>query len=247
MIKKIINKLVAKSGYKLYKFSNYPSTYKHYLESFESFGSEREWMQVMLYGEIYSQIADIPGDIAEFGVASGTSLKAFIRFTEILNKSLPHPVAKKSIYGFDAFEGLPSLSDYDHTDHSNVHEGEFLSSGSLSSLKKFVSKYKFAHLVEGYFQETLPSFIQNNTHVVFSLVHIDCDIYSSTKEVLDLILNRVAIGGIVLFDEIFHPDYPGETQGFLDAFNNLHEKNQYTFKFIRSKSMPWKWYLIRLN
>ena len=104
-IKSFIYKFLSKRGYNLIKIPKGTSkTFRAELERFESFGSLREWQQIMLYGEIFTKITDIPGDIAEFGVSTGTSFKAFLRLTDILNKSLYSPISKKSVYGFDTFE-----------------------------------------------------------------------------------------------------------------------------------------------
>ena len=40
---------------------------------------------------------------------------------------------------------------------------------------------------------------------------MDLDLYKPTKDTLKLLVNRVPRGGLICFDEINHPDYPGET------------------------------------
>ena len=246
----IVNRLISKFGIQLRKIvKGSPSTFQEELERFEHFGSEREWRQVMLYSEIMPKIFDINGDIAEFGVASGTSLKAFTRIINILNTGYQHEIAKKKIYGFDSFQGLPKLSKIDNAAKGGkVIEGLFSSSGTLDVLNKFVSQFECVEIINGLFEETLEKFLQNNPHMTFSLIHIDCDIYEPTKFVLENIIDKLSIGGIILFDEIFHPVFPGETAAFLEVYNkNLIEKKGIELKFYRCKSMPWKWYCIRIK
>ena len=245
----MINKLLGKLGLRLSKIPrNYSPTFRPELERFESMGNDREWKQLMMYSSIFSQIIDVPGDIAEFGVSTGTSLKALVRLANIYNESLPHPIAKKKVFGFDSFEGL---SDIDFNDDPNnkglVKKGEFKSKNSLEDLKYFLQKYKFCEIVEGYFEKTLSPFLLNNGHVVFSLIHIDCDIYKATKVVLENSIERLSIGGIILFDEIFNEGYPGETVAFTEFYNTTLIKKGIKLDFIRSKEMPWKWYCKRIT
>lgn len=254
MLRKIIRKLsgFAYGGYlELYSI---PSTRRLSLEGFSNNGSLREWQQLVLYMEVMEKTIDIPGEIAEFGVASGTSLRALVRLNNVFNEHRPVGPAKKFVYGFDSFEGLPDLNkEKDLITNASqsipdMKKGGFESKGTLKNLEEFVEKENFVKLCKGLFCNTLSDFLIKNPHVVFSLIHIDCDVYSSTKEVLDMVLPRLSVGGIVLFDEIFQETFPGETAGFLEVYNSV-SANQMNLKlqFYRSKAMPWKWFAQRIN
>ena len=52
----------------------------------------------------------------------------------------------------------------------------------------------------GTFAETLPGFLERTSGPV-RFVNVDCDLYSSTQTVLDLIGERLVPGSVVLFDE----------------------------------------------
>lgn len=56
------------------------------------------------------------------------------------------------------------------------------------------------HLHRGWFEETLPRFLQATPGPV-RLAHIDCDIYQSTRTVLDLLAGRLVSGSVIVFDE----------------------------------------------
>jgi hypothetical protein len=58
-------------------------------------------------------------------------------------------------------------------------------------------------IVPGWFEDTLPKF----PFPPLSLVHVDCDLYSSTVTVLDAVLPHISRGTIFVFDE-YH-GYPG--------------------------------------
>jgi hypothetical protein len=55
-------------------------------------------------------------------------------------------------------------------------------------------------LHQGWFDQTLPAFLKQHQEPV-RLVNIDCDIYSSTKTVLDLLAAQIVNGTVIVFDE----------------------------------------------
>jgi predicted O-methyltransferase YrrM len=112
---------------------------------------------------------------AEFGVGDGTSARHFL-------DCLP---ADGRLHLFDSWEGLP-----EHW-YANKGVGYF---GGIEP-PKFADKRVRMH--KGWFDEILPL----KSKRPFGLVHIDCDIYSSTKTVLERV--RVTKGTIILFDELF--------------------------------------------
>lgn len=228
-----------------------PGTRRDALEVLERDGRDRDWHQLMMYAHVMELTRDVPGDIAEFGVASGTSLMAFVRMNGIFNKMRPHVVAKKSVFGFDSFEGLPELNESIDlaTEQAravgDMAQGGFDSSGSYAALQEFVARHDNVELFKGWFSDTMPKFLATRPHAAFSLLHIDCDLYESTKEALAPTLSRLAPGGVILFDEVFHQDYPGETAAFWEVYNDV--ANTVALDIRRVQSMPWKWYAVRTN
>ena len=228
-----------------------PPTYRRNLEIFESEGGDKEWQQLMMYCHVMERTVDIPGDIAEFGVASGASFKALVRISNILNKSRYHKISVKSVYGFDSFKGLPRLNERidlaraGGAEHGEMREGGFDGSKTLDALLNFCSKNANCEIIQGWFSDTVGDFLKKNPSRSFSLIHMDCDLYSSTKEVLDLCLRRLNVGGIILFDEIFHQGYPGETEAFWEIYNSMNK--EITLQFHKVPSMPWKWYCVRVS
>ena len=57
----------------------------------------------------------------------------------------------------------------------------------------------FARLVKGYFKDTLPK----EEIYPIAVAHIDCDLYSSTVEVLEFLKPRLVDGALLLFDDWF--------------------------------------------
>lgn len=124
--------------------------------------------------------ATVPGLVAEFGVASGSSI------TWIANER------RGEVHGFDSFEGLPE-------DWGGRHEpkGAYSTGGALPPVPPNVQLHK------GWFDQTLPGFLETHPGDA-SFIHIDCDLYSSTRSVLDLLAPRLVPGTVIAFDEYFN-------------------------------------------
>ena len=62
-------------------------------------------------------------------------------------------------------------------------------------------------LVDGLFDQTLPRFLRTHRGPV-AFAHIDCDLYSSTRIVLQALRDRLVIGTVIAFDELYnYPNY----------------------------------------
>lgn len=97
------------------------------------------------------------------------------------------------VYGFDSFVGLPE----EWTGHLNK---SFVRDGSLPPVRENVRLHK------GWFEDTVPDFLRDQDQDI-SYLHIDADIYSSTKIVLEACRDKISPGTIIIFDEYFN--YPG--------------------------------------
>jgi hypothetical protein len=222
-----------------------PVTHRSQIDALAEAGTEREWRQIAMYAEVMLQIRGVPGDIMEFGVSSGASFKSFVRLAEVLNV-YEHPVAKRRVIGFDSFEGLPDLLPEDASSEGWKQPGEMRKGGYSAEsfydeVLAFCERHPIAAIEKGWFSESINRFMAGNEHTAVALLHIDCDLYESTRDALAPFLRRIPPSGVILFDEIFHPQYPGETKAFWDEFEGMQG-----FEFVRVGAMPWKWYLRKL-
>ena len=71
-------------------------------------------------------------------------------------------------------------------------------------------KSKF-ELIKGDIKKTFPQFLKKNSHLLVSLAFFDLDLYKPTMSVLKEIIKIMPKGGIIAFDDINNPDFPGET------------------------------------
>jgi hypothetical protein len=124
------------------------------------------------------------GVILEFGVHTGRTLG-------MIADRCPNAV----IVGFDSFEGLPE------TWRQGFDKGAFDMNASIPDVPHNVAIYK------GWFEHTAKRFKQLLQTQHISLVHIDCDLYSSTKCILDTFNENIRDGTVVVFDELIN--YPG--------------------------------------
>ena len=153
------------------------------------------------------------GLFAEFGVSWGKSLN-------YLASCLPKD---KIIFGFDSFQGLKE--DFWGT---SFIKGAFTTNGKIP---KFPSNVE---LVVGWFSETLPIFLQNHNDK-FSFIHLDADTYDSTKEVLELLANRVRSGTIIIFDEYI--GFPNWQNNEVRAWKEFIERYNIKYSYIAFSSM----------
>ena len=157
------------------------------------------------------QATDGDGLYLEFGVFQGESIN-------IIAKEMP----LKTIYGFDSFEGLPE----EWT--AGTEKGTFNVGGNLPTVENNV------HLVKGWFDATLPQFLDEHKEPC-NFIHVDCDLYSSTKTVFNLLKERIVPGTQIVFDEYFN--YIGWQEGEHKAFQEFIEETHLHFKYIGYSTM----------
>jgi predicted O-methyltransferase YrrM len=152
----------------------------------------------------------IAGLFLEFGVFKGYTINY-----------MSNKITEKTFYGFDSFEGLPEKW------RTGYDKSAFDIQGQLPIVNGNVE------LMKGWFDKTLPSFLESNEGPV-SFLHIDCDLYSSTKTVLDLLKDRIVTGTIIVFDEYFN--YPGWELHEYKAFQEFVNANNITYKYLAFNS-----------
>lgn len=154
------------------------------------------------------EISDIEGYILEFGVKEGKSINFIASNT------------KQTVFGFDSFEGLPE---------SWLGANGLLKKGHFNLGGKLPVCLENVILVKGWFEDTLNSFINKNKHNV-KLMHIDCDLYSSTFCVLESFKDRLVPGSLIIFDEFYN--YHGWQNHEYKALMNFQKKYNINFEYM---------------
>lgn len=127
--------------------------------------------------EAAARLAKNEGLRLEFGVFNGESI------------NLLSTIDRNEWFGFDSFEGLPS--DY----HPWLPQGTFTTHGSVPKVRPNVT------LIKGLFSESVPAFLEAHSDAPTSFIHVDCDLYSSTLQILSFLNRRIRDGTIIVFDE----------------------------------------------
>jgi hypothetical protein len=194
------------------------------LENFAKHTRRQALSKFLARSEIYKQILNVHGSILDLGVNAGQSLFTWAQISAILE-----PINyTRQIIGFDTFAGIPSVVDVDRSgsspsDHVVVGGFEYSDFASLQKAvqaydsNRFLSHIPKIQLVKGDITKTLPDFINNNRHLVVSLLHIDVDVYEPTKVALENVIPLMPKGAIIVFDEVNQIGYPGETQAIKDT------------------------------
>jgi len=166
----------------------------------------------------------IPGDVVECGVYRGGS-------AAILARSATHSRLGRTVWLFDAFQGMPPATATDGPEASSWV-------GNLRSSPRRVERVlrwtgadvSRVRIVPGLFQETFRA-----THIPqIALLNIDADWYESVKLCLVAFYDAVAPGGIVSID-----DY-GLWPGCRQAVDEFLKERKLAFRMQRvDESASW--------
>lgn len=136
------------------------------------------------------------GDYLEFGVYNGTSLVSTFRETEAMG------LTNVRLFGFDSFQGLPpaAASDDDGTWKPGAWCSELEFTEAVLDAEG-VDRGRVT-LVPGWFSDTCNhETAQRHRIAKASVIMVDCDIYTSTKEALDFCAPLITDHALVLFDD----------------------------------------------
>jgi predicted O-methyltransferase YrrM len=119
------------------------------------------------------------------------------------------------VHGFDSFEGIPEPFHF-------AKAGTFAVDG-LPRVRQNV------RLIKGWFEDTLPQFLREQS-APCSFIHVDCDLYSSTRTVLTALAPRIRPGTVILFDEFFN--FPNWQKHEYAAFMEFVRDNSVCYEFL---------------
>lgn len=205
-------------------FKRNPESWEKKMENFPKYVRRQNLTRFLALYEIFKRIRHVKGSIVECGVFQGFGIMTWSKLCAIIE-----PVnLTRRIYGFDSFEGFPSLSGEDHSKFSDhVREGdlyansynEIIELSSIHDSTRFLGHIPKVKLVRGNAVQTIPEFIGNHPHLVVSLLFLDFDLYEPTLVALENFVPRMPRGAILAFDELDNPLWPGETRSLLEFFN----------------------------
>ncbi|MCB1521841.1 MAG: class I SAM-dependent methyltransferase [Hyphomicrobiaceae bacterium] len=209
------------------QFDRNPLSWEKKMENFPKYVRRQNLTRFLVLYEIFKRIIDVKGSIVECGVHQGFGVMSWAKFSAIME-----PVnLTRRIYGFDTFEGFPSLSDADRSSSSmHVREGDLAADvqeeleqlAQIHDSTRFIGHVPKVKLIKGDAVKTIPEFINEHPHLVVSLLFLDFDLYEPTKVALENFYPRMPKGSVIAFDELDNPLWPGETVAMVE-FCRLHK------------------------
>jgi len=126
-------------------------------------------------------------DYLEFGVFRGDSIRHWVKLNAQTNSRF---------YGFDSFEGLPERW------RNGQDRGHFDVGGNIPKIDD-----PRVNFIKGWFNHTLPPFVQNFVPKNQMVIHLDADLYGSTMLALLYLSPFMKPGTVLIFDEFYDREH----------------------------------------
>ncbi|HXZ13267.1 MAG TPA: TylF/MycF/NovP-related O-methyltransferase [Candidatus Sulfotelmatobacter sp.] len=159
----------------------------------------------------------VPGSFVECGVRNGGSAAVLA--------AVAARQPSREVWLFDSWEGLPAPSACDVAwDGQKGYKGQALGYRERAERLLF-GKMRLdparVHLVEGWFEATLPASASELAPV--ALLNLDCDWYKSVEECLEMLFPLVAPGGYIFVDDYqYWQGCRKATDEFLEKHPRMH-------------------------
>ena len=163
----------------------------------------------------------IEGDYLEFGVFEGWGFsRAFLALKtafELRRAETSHNSSREDaqerqaiwdnmrFFAFDSFEGLPALEGLD-AGGTDFKKGQYAAGVEVfrSKIAGYGVPLDRVKCIPGWFDQTCtPETFAKHKIIKAAVIHIDCDLYSSTKSVLSVLEPVLQDGTIIVFDDWF--------------------------------------------
>lgn len=202
-------------------FNKSPDSVEVKLDNFPKYIKRQKLTRLLSLYELFKKVLPVKGSVVECGVYKGFGLMSWANMSAILE---PNNLTRR-IYGFDTFEGFPTVGEKDSNSLMEPNVGQLRSDSydELNELIKIYDTNRFlghvnkVRLIKGDVTKTIPEFISDHKHLVVSLLFLDMDLYEPTKTAIENFFPRMPKGSIIAFDELDNPIWPGETLALLET------------------------------
>ncbi len=187
--------------------------------------------QMLETAVVYAVCCAVPGDVVEFGCWQGDTAEVLAKV--MAETAGPHDelhgIAQRKLWVFDSFQGFPAATAAPDLVAPHIKAGVWHQGSPAGGTPEAVAQRCGRHIgdarvmvVPGWFKDTLER-IPAGTR--FAVVHIDCDYYESTIQVLDHLFKNdmMSDGCTILFDDWYcnrgSPEF-GEQKAWWEALTN---------------------------
>jgi hypothetical protein len=197
------------------------------LQNFPRHVRRQDLARFLAKHEIFKSILTTHGSIVECGVYAGGGLMTWAQFSSI-HEPYNHT---RRVIGFDTFAGFPEVHEKDSPRAQSEHlvrgglkiapdmQQEIEHLAAIHDRNRPLGHISKVELVAGNACETIPRYVAEHPHLLVSLLYLDFDIYEPTRASLKALWPRIVKGGVVAFDELNCPEFPGETLALLEEFD----------------------------
>lgn len=169
-----------------------------------------------------TSLEQLEGEYVEFGVFTGSSMQCAM---EIGKRGALERKLQTNYFGFDSFEGFGLIdSDEAHPFYTDINFKT-----SFGSVQRRINRASRggngkAHLVKGFFNETLKGSLSDYGISKIRIMMIDTDTYSSALTCLRASKSYIQCGTVMILDDAF--SYKGRLdKGVAGAFNFWLKEN----------------------
>jgi hypothetical protein len=193
--------------------------------------------KILFVNELYEIIRDIPGIIVELGVHYGQNLSLFENLRAIYEPFNQN----RRIVGFDTFTGYASATAKERDNPIIGGDGYKLPPDYPEYLSQILAYHEsnniLAHIkkhevVVGDVVETVPAYFKQHPGDIVALAYFDLAIEVPTRVCLEVVLQHMVPGSVLMMDELNFRGYDGASIAFKEVFTG----RKYTVK--KSRYMP---------
>lgn len=194
------------------------------LDHLELFMRPQRIGEILALDSLYQEIIDVHGIIVEFGVRWGRHLSVFNALRTYYEPSNFY----RKIVGFDTFEGFLDPSPEDGTSNRVFPGSMAVTPGYEVYLEQVLalheSETSMAHirrfeLCVGDAPTQLEAYLAQHPETIVALAYFDMDLHGPTLACLELLRPHMPAGSVLAFDELMHPDFPGEAVALKSALD----------------------------
>jgi predicted O-methyltransferase YrrM len=154
------------------------------------------------------------GNVCELGCWKGLSAYQIATYLKEQNADVIFHI-------FDSFEGLSGIELEDTYEKERRSEDSLRTqfACSLEKVQENLREFKFIKYYKGW----IPERFHEVEEEIFSFVHVDVDLYQPTLDSFEFFYQRLATGGVMVFDDYGCIQFPGAKKAIDEGLSRFHK------------------------